>query len=161
MITSKVHKSWIFCRLNLCGEKYLSSFLCNLFIYIVFIVVNGTCFFSVDIFFCLSHKITFESWVAFLLLFLLRFMLYFRVNNFINPILFNFIICCSIFQVVAVYLTWRYRNQYDPYDLPARAVFPHRNYLYWKVLKWNFHKYGSFIHSSDLVFLFPNKAVIA
>lgn len=36
----------------------------------------------------------------------------------------------SFTEVLAVFLTWRYRNQQNPYyDLPARAIFP-RNYRY-------------------------------
>lgn len=45
---------------------------------------------------------------------------------------FNLLTFCFTFlQVFAVYLAWRYRNQHDPWDLPPRAVFPRRNYLYW------------------------------
>ncbi|XP_059619026.1 tetraspanin-13 [Phlebotomus argentipes] len=36
----------------------------------------------------------------------------------------------SFTEVLAVFLTWRYRNQHNPDDLPARAVFPQRNYQY-------------------------------
>ncbi|XP_055381052.1 tetraspanin-13 [Condylostylus longicornis] len=35
----------------------------------------------------------------------------------------------SFTEVLAVFITWRYRNLHDPYDLPARAIFPH-NYHY-------------------------------
>lgn len=33
----------------------------------------------------------------------------------------------SFTEVLAVFLTWRYRNQHNPDDLPARAIFPPRS----------------------------------
>lgn len=34
-------------------------------------------------------------------------------------------------QLLAVFVARRYRNQQDPFaELPARAVFPQRNYVY-------------------------------
>lgn len=34
------------------------------------------------------------------------------------------------FQVIAAFLARRYRNQLDPEEKAARAVFPQHNYLY-------------------------------
>lgn len=34
------------------------------------------------------------------------------------------------FQVIAAFLARRYRNQLDPQEKAARAVFPRHNYLY-------------------------------
>lgn len=34
------------------------------------------------------------------------------------------------FQVIAAFLARRYRNQFDPQEQAARAVFPQHNYLY-------------------------------
>uniref|UniRef100_U5EYF3 Putative tetraspanin 97e n=1 Tax=Corethrella appendiculata TaxID=1370023 RepID=U5EYF3_9DIPT len=36
----------------------------------------------------------------------------------------------SFTEVLAVFLTRRYRNQQDPHYLPARAIFPESNYTY-------------------------------
>lgn len=34
------------------------------------------------------------------------------------------------FQVIAAFLARRYRNQLDPQEKAARAIFPQRDYLY-------------------------------
>ncbi|XP_062534104.1 tetraspanin-13-like [Armigeres subalbatus] len=36
----------------------------------------------------------------------------------------------SFTEIIAVFLTRRYRNQQDPDHLPARAIFPQSNYVY-------------------------------
>jgi hypothetical protein len=35
------------------------------------------------------------------------------------------------FQVIAAFLARRYRNQLDPQEKAARAIFPQYNYVYW------------------------------
>ncbi|XP_050081775.1 tetraspanin-13 [Anopheles aquasalis] len=36
----------------------------------------------------------------------------------------------SLTEIIAIFLARHYRNQQDPYHLPARAIFPHSNYVY-------------------------------
>lgn len=52
----------------------------------------------------------------------------FRIHHLFFSFLVFVLFWCS--QVVAVYITWRYRNLHDPHDLPARAVFPFSDYQY-------------------------------
>lgn len=60
-------------------------------------------------------------------------MLYSYVDYIIvNTVSANLIIFIHVtfnFQVLAVFLARRYRNQHDPHYPPARAIFPH-NYQY-------------------------------
>lgn len=66
---------------------------------------------------------------------MLRYFL-FALVHVVNPFLHKRYIYKILFfernpQVFAVFLARRYRNLHDPELLPARAIFPQRNYLYW------------------------------
>lgn len=52
------------------------------------------------------------------------FFLLFFISDFSGPYKFKH------FQVIAAFLARRYRNQLDPQEKAARAIFPQHNYLY-------------------------------